>query len=541
MSLAESPPMNRKSGILTLTLAMLCVTAHAQDQDWEVLFDGKTLDNWKGDPDLWSVEDGAITGRTTPETKLKSNSFLVYEGGELDNFELELEYKIINGNSGIQYRSFRLPNTDHGIGGYQADFEAGDKFSGILYGERFRGILALRGEVTELVPGKNGKMKKLVVDNLGKSEDIQKKIKKEDWNKYRIVASGYRFKHYINGTQTIEVVDNDLPNRRPAGLLALQIHVGPPMTVQFRNIRVRKLPAPKKVAFVAGTPSHGFGSHEHKAGCMLLADALNRSGLPVEARVYTNGWPKDDSVLDYADSIVVYCDGGKRHPFNNYLERLAKIQQRGIGMVCIHYGVEVPKGPSGDAFVDWIGGYFETDWSVNPHWTASFDALPDHPIGRGVGKFSVNDEWYYHMRFATEMQGVTPILSDLPPSSTLVKADGSLSRKDGAHSNNPHVRAAVLERQEPQHVAWAYTREDGGRGFGFTGGHFHWNWGNNDFRRLMLNAIAWSAKLDIPAGGIDSEELTIEHLMANQDEKVPGNFNKARIQAMLDEWNAATN
>lgn len=538
--------MKRISGLFSaaavtalVTLTTLCGSTLAQDQDWESLFDGKTLTNWKGDPSLWSVEDGAITGRTTPETKLKSNSFIVYEGGELDNFELELEYKIINGNSGIQYRSFRLPNTDYGIGGYQADFEAGDKFSGILYGERFRGILALRGEVTELVPGNKGKVRKLVVDNLGKSEDIQKKIKKEDWNKYRIVASGYRFKHYINGTQTIEVVDNDLPNRRPSGLLALQIHVGPPMTVQFRNIRVRKLPAPRKVAFVAGTPSHGYGSHEHKAGCMLLADALNKSNLGIEARVYTNGWPEDDSVLDYADSIVVYCDGGGRHPFNNHLERLAKIQQRGIGMVCIHYGVEVPKGPSGDAFVNWIGGYFETDWSVNPHWTASFEQFPDHPIGNGVGKFSVNDEWYYHMRFASEMRGVTPILSDLPPSTTLVKADGTLSRKDGAHSNNPHVRAAVLERAEQQHVAWAFTREDGGRGFGFTGGHFHWNWGNDNFRRLMLNAIVWTARGQVPENGVPSAALTIDDLMANQDEKVPGNFNKARVQAMLDEWNAS--
>ena len=253
--------------------------------------------------------------------------------------------------------------------------------------------------------------------------------------------------------------------------------------------------------------------------------------------MYTNGWPKDDSVLDHADSIVIYSDGGPRHPFNDHLDRLEELQKRGIGMACIHYGVEVPIGPSGEAFKRWTGGYFETDWSVNPHWTGTFDEFPDHPITRGVKPFTVNDEWYYHMRFAEEMQGVTPILSDLPPSSTLVKENGSLARKDGAHSNNPHVRAAVLERKEPQHVAWARVRKDGGRGFGFTGGHYHWNWGNRNFRTLVLNAIAWTAHAEVPADGIVSKDIGMDQLMVNQDEKVPGKFNPDRIQAMLDEWN----
>lgn len=217
----------------------ICVSAAPADE-WQALFDGKTLDNWEGDPNHWSVEDGVITGRTTAEQKLKANSFLIYRGGEFDNFELQLEYKIVNGNSGIQYRSFEL-DRPFGIGGYQADFEAGDRYSGILYGEAFRGILADRGMVTEIT-SHNGKAKVTRVDTVGDSNAIQKKIKKEDWNKYRIVASGYRFQHFINGTKTIECVDNDITSRRAAGLLALQIHVGPPMTVQFRNIRIKKLP-----------------------------------------------------------------------------------------------------------------------------------------------------------------------------------------------------------------------------------------------------------------------------------------------------------
>jgi hypothetical protein len=134
---------------------------------------------------------------------------------------------------------------------------------------------------------------------------------------------------------------------------------------------------------------------------------------------------------------------------------------------------------------------------------------------------------------------VIPVLSELPPSDTLVKADGTLSRPDGPHSNNPAVRAAVLERKEPQTVAWARERKDAGRGFGFTGGHDHWNWGNRDFRTLVLNAIVWTAHGTVPEGGVPSKDLNVKDLQANQDYDVPGDFNPARIQAMLDEWATA--
>ena len=517
-------------------LALVTFVGVLPADDWETIFDGKTLDGWDGDPAIWSVKDGAITGTTTDENKLTKNTFIVWRGGELGNFELELEYRIVNGNSGIQYRSFELPDGQWRIGGYQADFEAGDRYSGILYREAFRGILAQRGQSTELVRN-DGKFEVRVTGTVGDSAEIQKSIRKEDWNKYRIVADGFHFQHFINGNQTVDVVDNDKAERRAVGVLALQAHVGPPMVVQFRNIRLKKLPAKRTVALIAGTRSHGYGAHEHKAGCMLLAEALNASNLGIEATVYTEGWPQDDSVLDGVDSVVIYSDGGGRHPFNEHLDRLQAIQKKGVGMVCIHYGVEVPKGRSGDAFLKWIGGYFETDWSVNPHWTADFGNLPKHPITRGVKPFEVNDEWYYHMRFVDD--DVVPVLSDLPPRNTLVKDDGSLSRPDGPHSNNAAVRTAVLERKEAQTVAWARERADGGRGFGFTGGHFHWNWGNRNFRTLVLNAITWTAHADVPADGVPSKTLTVEDLMANQDFDVPGNFNPARIQAMIDEWSSA--
>ena len=283
----------------------------------------------------------------------------------------------------------------------------------------------------------------------------------------------------------------------------------------------------KKVAFMAGTKSHGYGSHEHNAGCLLLAKSLQLAMPEIETVVYQNGWPSDPKAFDDADVVVMYCDGGGRHPVNQHLDQLdALVKKNGIGVVCIHYGVEVPKGPSGDKFLEWIGGYFETHWSVNPHWTANFQKFPKHPIANGVKPFSINDEWYYHMRFPEGMKGVTPILSDLPGPDTL-------RRRDGAHSGNPHVREAVLKRKEPQHVGWAFEREDGGRGFGFTGGHFHWNWGDPNFRKVMLNAIVWAAKAEVPKDGVSLERLSLTDLEANQDYSKPGNFNAGEIEKRL--------
>jgi hypothetical protein len=288
--------------------------------------------------------------------------------------------------------------------------------------------------------------------------------------------------------------------------------------------------AGKKIVLIAGGPSHGFGAHDHQAGCMLLAAALNDNVPAVKAQVITGGWPKDPAVLEDAACIVMYGDGGGGHMVNRNLDQMEKLAKKGTGIVCIHYAVEVPKGKSGDYFVDWIGGYFETFWSVNPHWTAAFKELPKHAVTRGVKPFAINDEWYYHMRFRKDMEGVTPILSSVPPEDTR-------KRGDGPHSGNPHVRA---RSGMAEHVAWATERPDGGRGFGFTGGHVHWNWGHDDFRKLVLNAIVWCAKADVPENGVPSKSLSVDDLMQNPDEKIPGNFNKENIQKMIAGWQKAS-
>ena len=201
------------------------------------IFDGKTLDGWDGNPVHWSVKDGAIVGENTKENPTKGNTFLIWKGGVLKDFDLTLDYKIDGGNSGIQYRSF-VKSGDHDgwrIGGYQADLEAGDKYSGICYGEAFRGILSMRGEKTTLTLNDKGKLQKKI-EKFGDTNEIGKSVKKGEWNKYRIVAKGFHFTQYINGVKTTELIDNDEKTRRADGLLAFQVHQGPPMKVYFKNI-----------------------------------------------------------------------------------------------------------------------------------------------------------------------------------------------------------------------------------------------------------------------------------------------------------------
>ena len=271
--------------------------------------------------------------------------------------------------------------------------------------------------------------------------------------------------------------------------------------------------AKKNVVMIAGRPSHGPGDHEHNAGIQLLAKCLGQGEADrVDVKFHLNAeWPSAEEFAK-ADTVVIYSDGGGGHPAVSpeHLAQLGKEMKRGCGFVCLHYAVEVEKEKGGPEFTDWLGGYFEKNWSVNPHWDADFKSLPGHAITSGVQPFGTNDEWYFHMRFRDGMKGVTPILSAIAP-------DTTMSRGDGTHSGNPAVREDV-KNKVPQHVAWAVQREDGGRGFGFTGGHYHKGWANENQRKLVLNAIVWSAKAEVPTGGIESK-VTDEDLAANLDPK----------------------
>ena len=234
--------------VLTCTVALMFGTiATAKEGDgFKPLFDGKTLEGWSGNPKFWSIQDGAITGITTPDNATKGNTFCVYKDEFEGDFVLTFDFRIEGHNSGVQYRSFRLENADDDwrIGGYQADIDAAKQWAGTLYGEKFRGILAKRGEKAVLGVGappkkKGGLARK--VESLGNPAELGKKVKDyPEWNTFRVVAKGYRFKHFINDTLMIECMDKDEENRRNKGLIALQLHQGPPMKVQFKNIKIKQ-------------------------------------------------------------------------------------------------------------------------------------------------------------------------------------------------------------------------------------------------------------------------------------------------------------
>jgi len=263
-----------------------------------------------------------------------------------------------------------------------------------------------------------------------------------------------------------------------------------------------------KVVLIAGPASHNRGSHEHPAGCSFFADLINKHVKGIEAVSYC-GWPEKADAFDDAAAIVIYSDGGGGHPIIPHLEQVDELMKKGVGLMLMHYAVEVPKGVPGDYFLKWVGGYFETHWSVNPHWVAEFTSFPEHPVTQGLEPFSLEDEWYYHMRFRENMEAVTPLLSTVPPESTL-------ERPDGPHSGNPDVRKAVANK-EPQHLAWCVEREDNGRGLGFTGGHYHSEWGHDVLRKFILNAIVWTAKLEVPEDGISTPTPTEEELESYLD------------------------
>jgi type 1 glutamine amidotransferase len=280
-------------------------------------------------------------------------------------------------------------------------------------------------------------------------------------------------------------------------------------TIPFASLKKKLIEPKKKVVFISGKPSHGRMKHEHRAGNMILAKRLNESGLPIEAVVLEDiGYPKDESVLEDASTIVIFCTGHGGHLLNPKLREFDALMKKGIGVIMIHWATEAVSGAPGDKFLEWMGGFCDLNWSVNPHWKPNFKPRP-HPIWNGVQPFSVDDEWYYHMRFVEDRTGFTPILTDVPPMETL-------KRPDGMRSGNPAVRKAVANG-ETQHVAWAYERTSGGRGFGFTGGHNHDSWQEDNYRKVMLNAILWTAGMDVPKNGVTSSAPDLVEIESNLD------------------------
>lgn len=260
-------------------------------------------------------------------------------------------------------------------------------------------------------------------------------------------------------------------------------------------------PKLRKIVLVAGRMSHGPGEHEFFAGCAVLMKLLQQTPgvFPVMAR---DGWPQNPKTFENAKSVVFFMDGGGGHPIiqKDHREVVQRLVDSGVGFVNLHYAVEYPKSQSEHVF-DWLGGYYETGFSINPHWKADFKSLPEHPITRGVKPFQIQDEWYFNIRFVPDSKGVTPILKAVPPDD-----------KRGTPAAKEHPGREEI-------VAWAFERPNR-RSFGFTGGHFHRNWGDENFRRLVVNAILWTAQIDVPKDGA-RVDLDPSDLNLNLDRKTP--------------------
>ena len=278
----------------------------------------------------------------------------------------------------------------------------------------------------------------------------------------------------------------------------------------------------KQIVLIAGRPSHPPGMHEFRAGSMLFAKAL--ASVPgVSVQVYFNGWPTktvdgqvvdDNAALDKADAVLIYADGGRNHPAiqGDRIKVIDALAARGVGLGFAHYGVEVPAGAPGDAMHRWIGGFYENLYSVNPMWKPPFDKFPVHAVTRGVQPFATHDEWYFNMRWATDAAvkaGTTPILVATPTDEV---------RKGPYVSPKGPYDHIVADSGKAETMMWVYERPGGGRSFGFTGGHTHAHWGDPNQRKLMLNALLWLAKVDVPARGVE-DTIAAADLTANLDEK----------------------
>jgi hypothetical protein len=281
----------------------------------------------------------------------------------------------------------------------------------------------------------------------------------------------------------------------------------------------------KKVLFFHGAASHGFGGHAYGPAFKMLARMLTEGAPSINPVIVGEEWPKDAAVLEGVKAIVLGSDGG--HLVKKHAAKLEPLMKAGVGLACIHYTVDPGTKESVQNLIEWIGGAYEQHWSVNPTWDADFREFPSHPVARGLKPFKINDEWYYHMRFQPDMKGVTPILQAIPPESTR-------KGKDGPHSGNPTVRSRT---GMPEVVGWVYERPGGGRGFGFTGMHTHWNWAQDSFRKSVLNAIVWVAGGEVPADGVPSKTPTFEEMEADLGTPRPGNFNVESMKKRLEQMN----
>ncbi len=290
----------------------------------------------------------------------------------------------------------------------------------------------------------------------------------------------------------------------------------------------------KNILFLAGSNSHAWGQHKHLAGSELLCEAI-RETPGVVAEMVTS-WP-DAETLDRASTLVIYADGWHAHPANDRLDELEKFMNSGKGLVALHWATGIQaadpesksqgEDPRRAKWRELMGADFEAYHSISNFWTTDYPGKSDHAVMRGVQPFNLFDECYFHMRECGHDHGrIEPAWLVNPPAETV---EPGLSPYRG----NDAAREAVAERGEEQYVAWAFPRGKGGRAFGFTGGHFHWTWANDQVRKMVLNGILWSAGGEVPEGGLESKTPDAKRMLAGLPDKNPG-WTEEALQRALD-------
>ena len=260
----------------------------------------------------------------------------------------------------------------------------------------------------------------------------------------------------------------------------------------------------KSVLFIAGNTKHRHGFHEYKAGSILLADALNASDMPFEAKVHWYGWPEDESIFDGVDACIIYADGG-----GEFGEKYAFLQQKvkgGMGIMFMHYGVHPTKEVGEKYYNQWIGGFYDDEFSVNPSWIAEMTPKAGHPVSRGLSKpIRAYDEFYYNLNLDKSCNHCYPLATATPTKQNVIRYGSSKFWN----------RQAEELLGTPQALLWCRDPQTGARGAGFVGGHYHRNWAIDDYRTLILNTIAWVARVEVPKGGVPSDPISLKKLNEN--------------------------
>ena len=423
--------------------------------EWKSLFNGKDLSGWEVNGFAGAGEVEVVDG------KIQLNMGVALTGIRRTNDLLRTNYE-------VKVQALKV--------------QGGDFFCGLTFPVK-------EEHMTLVVGGWGGSLVGISsIDGMDASENEFTQFMRFDdgkWYDIKLRVTDTRVQAWINDERLIDAKiagrkvsmrPGEIEESAPFGIATYQT------TASIREVKIRPVPARiPKVAFIAGKKSHGPGEHEYRKGLQLLSEALEKQVEFIDTRVHFDGWPTDEEHLKDADAIVLFSDGSdqneRNHPlFDPYRRKfLQKQVDRGAGLVALHYTVFVPKEKGAEQFLEWIGGYFDyQSGSGANHWFSKIEArdftvypASEHPIVNGVEPFEVKEEFYFNLRFPEDKSNLTPIVT-LDP-----------EKKDWSKV-----------------VGWAIERSDGGRGFGYTGGHFHKNFENGKVQRLLLNAILWTAKAE---------------------------------------------